>query len=76
MTKIGVFHDAWKVVFIFLTGTDGGAVVVGIRSVTGRLVAAITDGVPFVGFTLGYDGRAVENEFVLTTLDEVIKGGK
>lgn len=88
MAKIGVFHDAWNVLFN-LTATDGGAVdagVAGIRSVTGRFVGAIiiTVGVgftvgydvPFVGITLGYDGRTVENEFELTTLDEVIKGGK
>lgn len=74
MAKMGVFHDAWNVLFN-LTATDGG-IVVGVRSVTGRFVVAITDGVPFVGFILGYDGRAVENEFVLTKLDEVIKGGK
>lgn len=69
-----------------LTATDGGAVEAGIRSVAGRFVGAIIItvgvgftvgyGVPFVGFTLGFDGRTVENELELTTLDEVIKGGK
>lgn len=48
-----------------LTATVGGTVD-GIRSVTGRYVAPITVGVPFVGFMLGYGGRAVVNEFVLT----------
>ncbi len=65
-----------------LTATGGGVVVVvvvdGTSSMTGRFVTTIMDGgVAIVGLTLGYDGRAVENEFVLTTkLDEVIKGGK
>lgn len=72
---------------VFNLTATGGGVVDGNRSVTGRFVAAftdvtgriveaITDGVPLVGFTLGYDGRAVVNEFELTKLDEVIKGGK
>lgn len=74
MTKIGVFHDAWNVLFN-LTATAGETVVDGICSLTGRFVTAITVGVPLVGLTLGYDGRTVENEFVLTKLDEVIKGG-
>lgn len=72
LTKIGSFHDAWNVVFN-LTATDG--VGDGIRSVTGRLVAAVTAGVPFVGVLVGY-GRTVVSEFELTLLDEVIKGGK
>lgn len=52
-----------------LTATGVGVVVVvvdGIRSIVGRFVVAITDGVALVGFILGYEGRTVENEFVLT----------
>lgn len=60
--KNGGFQDAWNVLFN-LTATGG--VVAGIRSVAGRFVVTITDGVPLVGVTLGYDGRTVENEFVL-----------
>lgn len=75
MTKKGGFHDAWNVLFN-LTETGSDVVDGTCSAVIGLFVTVYADGIALVGITLGYVGRTVENEFVLITLDEVIRGGK